>query len=268
MLRRGEVWRIEGARERLGLVISSDVYNSTDVPIVIVVEVVEESLLRDSPLAVSMGRYVVMPDRHLLAHEEVVHRLRGRRRHRHHAPGRPRAAHPPTALSTDLTTAARPWCGPRFRPDPRRALPGNRTFLAFLLVTSTRRSRREHAHQHRSHHPSHRLPPGVRAGCDDWRPEDPDFWRATGAPIARRNLWVSIFAEHVGFSVWSLWSVTVLFLGPAYGIDPAGKFLLTAVPAALGGGAAAAVHAGGGPLRRADAGRSSARCCCWCRRCR
>jgi NNP family nitrate/nitrite transporter-like MFS transporter len=26
----------------------------------------------------------------------------------------------------------------------------------------------------------------------------------------------------------------VLFLGPAYGIDPAGKFLLTAVPAALG----------------------------------
>ncbi|GLZ61617.1 hypothetical protein KBX53_17680 [Micromonospora sp. M51] len=63
MLRRGEIWRIEGARERLGLVISSDVYNSTDVPIVIVVEVVEESLLRDSPLAVPMGRYVVMPDR-------------------------------------------------------------------------------------------------------------------------------------------------------------------------------------------------------------
>ncbi|MGS2613746.1 type II toxin-antitoxin system PemK/MazF family toxin [Micromonospora sp. LZ34] len=63
MLRRGEVWRISGARERFGLVISSDVYNSTDVPIVIVAEVVEESLLRDSPLAVPMGGYVVMPDR-------------------------------------------------------------------------------------------------------------------------------------------------------------------------------------------------------------
>ncbi|TDB97895.1 hypothetical protein E1091_08070 [Micromonospora fluostatini] len=63
MLRRGEVWRIEGARERLGLVVSSDVYNSTDVPIVIVVEVVQESLLRDSPLAVRMGDHVVMPDR-------------------------------------------------------------------------------------------------------------------------------------------------------------------------------------------------------------
>ena len=63
MLRRGEIWRIEGARERLGLVISSDVYNGTDVPIVLVAEVVPEELLRDSPLAVTMDRYVVMPDR-------------------------------------------------------------------------------------------------------------------------------------------------------------------------------------------------------------
>ncbi|SBT47663.1 type II toxin-antitoxin system PemK/MazF family toxin [Micromonospora auratinigra] len=63
MLRRGEIWRISGARDRLGLVISSDVYNSTDVPIVMVAEVVEESLLRDSPLAVPLDGYVVMPDR-------------------------------------------------------------------------------------------------------------------------------------------------------------------------------------------------------------
>ena len=63
MLRRGEIWRIEGARERLGLVISSDVYNSTDVPIVVVAEVVEEEELRDSPLAVAMGEFIIMPDR-------------------------------------------------------------------------------------------------------------------------------------------------------------------------------------------------------------
>ncbi|MFC7544965.1 hypothetical protein [Plantactinospora sp. GCM10030261] len=63
MLRRGEIWRIEGARQRLGLVISSDVYNGTHVPIVIVAEVVAEELLRDSPLAVRMGEFVIMPDR-------------------------------------------------------------------------------------------------------------------------------------------------------------------------------------------------------------
>ena len=69
---------------------------------------------------------------------------------------------------------------------------------------------------------------------DDWRPEDPTFWKQTGARIARRNLIFSIFSEHIGFSVWTLWSALVLFLGPAYGIDPAGKFLLTAVPALVG----------------------------------
>jgi len=69
---------------------------------------------------------------------------------------------------------------------------------------------------------------------DDWRPEDPAFWESTGAPIAKRNLIFSIFSEHIGFSVWTMWSVLVLFLGPAYGIDPAGKFLLTAVPALIG----------------------------------
>ena len=65
MLHRGEIWRIEGARERLGLVISSDVYNGTDVPDqVIIAEVVrEEEELRDSPLAVPMGEFVIMPDR-------------------------------------------------------------------------------------------------------------------------------------------------------------------------------------------------------------
>src|SRR5262249_52297839 len=69
---------------------------------------------------------------------------------------------------------------------------------------------------------------------DDWRPEDPAFWAETGAKVARRNLIFSIFAEHIGFSVWTMWSVMVLFLGPAYHIDPAGKFLLTAVPALVG----------------------------------
>jgi MFS transporter, NNP family, nitrate/nitrite transporter len=70
---------------------------------------------------------------------------------------------------------------------------------------------------------------------DHWDPEDPVFWEKTGKRIARRNLWVSVFAEHIGFSIWTVWSILVLFMSPAYGIDPAGKFFLVALPALVGG---------------------------------
>jgi len=69
---------------------------------------------------------------------------------------------------------------------------------------------------------------------DDWRPDDPDFWENGGKVIARRNLIFSILSEHIGFSIWSLWSVFILFLGPQYGFDPSQKFLLAAMPAAVG----------------------------------
>ena len=78
-------------------------------------------------------------------------------------------------------------------------------------------------------------PTGRGRWIDDWRPEDPQFWESTGKQVARRNLFFSIFSEHIGFSIWSLWSVLVLFLPePVFGIDPAGKFLLTTLPTALG----------------------------------
>lgn len=63
-MRRGEIWLIKGSRERLGLIISSDVFNSTEVPVLIVAEVTNRAELRDSPLAVELDDdYLVMPDR-------------------------------------------------------------------------------------------------------------------------------------------------------------------------------------------------------------
>jgi NNP family nitrate/nitrite transporter-like MFS transporter len=69
---------------------------------------------------------------------------------------------------------------------------------------------------------------------DHWEPEDAGFWERTGAKIANRNLWFSILSEHIGFSIWTMWSVLVLFMGPEYGIDAAQKFFLVAVPTLVG----------------------------------
>ncbi|POX64690.1 MFS transporter [Streptomyces sp. Ru62] len=78
--------------------------------------------------------------------------------------------------------------------------------------------------------------PTRRSGrwIERWDPEDEAFWQATGERIARRNLWFSVLSEHIGFSVWTLWSVLVLFMGPEYGLTPADKFLLTSVVTLVG----------------------------------
>ena len=89
--------------------------------------------------------------------------------------------------------------------------------------------------QSRATPPQSDVPPRSGRWIDDWRPEDPEFWESGGKGVARRNLFFSVFSEHIGFSIWSLWSVLVLFLPePVFGIDPAGKFLLTTLPTALG----------------------------------
>ncbi|HWC81931.1 MAG TPA: nitrate/nitrite transporter [Pseudonocardiaceae bacterium] len=69
---------------------------------------------------------------------------------------------------------------------------------------------------------------------DEWHPDDPEFWAAGGKKIANRNLICSIVTEHVGFSIWSLFSVMVLFMGPAYHLSVADKFLITSVATAVG----------------------------------
>src|SRR6516164_3849756 len=49
----------------------------------------------------------------------------------------------------------------------------------------------------------------------DWNPEDEKFWNSKGKFIARRNLIWSIVAEHIGFSVWLIWSIVATKLPQA-----------------------------------------------------
>ncbi|AJP02244.1 major facilitator transporter [Streptomyces cyaneogriseus subsp. noncyanogenus] len=84
--------------------------------------------------------------------------------------------------------------------------------------------------------PSTTSAPPDRGGrwIQHWDPEDETFWKETGEKVARRNLLFSVLSEHIGFSVWTLWSVLVLFMGPEYGLTPADKFLLTSVVTLVG----------------------------------
>ena len=80
------------------------------------------------------------------------------------------------------------------------------------------------------------LAPAPRNGwIDHWEPEDPSFWEATGKRTARRNLIFSILAEHLGFSVWLLWSVSAALLAKAgFGFSAQQLFWLVAVPNLVG----------------------------------
>lgn len=68
-----------------------------------------------------------------------------------------------------------------------------------------------------------------------WEPENPAFWRATGQPVAYRNLWISIPALMIAFAIWSLWSVVVVNLDKVgFALTKNQMFWLTALPALSG----------------------------------
>ncbi|MFT4085177.1 MAG: MFS transporter [Nocardioides sp.] len=74
-----------------------------------------------------------------------------------------------------------------------------------------------------------------RRWIEDWRPEDEEFWRSGGARIARRNLIWSIFAEHLGFSIWMIWSVSSAMLASiGFGFSTQQLFFLVAIPSLVG----------------------------------
>jgi NNP family nitrate/nitrite transporter-like MFS transporter len=69
----------------------------------------------------------------------------------------------------------------------------------------------------------------------NWQPDDEIFWQRVGRRVATRNLVFSIFAEHLGFSVWLLWSIVVVSL-PLAGFEFSTDqlFWLVALPNLIG----------------------------------
>src|SRR5499427_4318674 len=69
----------------------------------------------------------------------------------------------------------------------------------------------------------------------DWDPENETYWETKGRVIARRNLIWSIVAEHLGFSIWLIWSIVATKLPQAgfnYTTDQ--LFQLVALPGLIG----------------------------------
>jgi len=70
---------------------------------------------------------------------------------------------------------------------------------------------------------------------DHWAPEDERFWEAGGRTIARRNLAFSVFAEHIGFCIWVVWTIVVINLvNIGITLSVPEQFWLTAVPNLIG----------------------------------
>ncbi|PYI65852.1 MFS transporter [Arthrobacter livingstonensis] len=68
-----------------------------------------------------------------------------------------------------------------------------------------------------------------------WDAEDQQQWESGGRAVAKRNLGWSIACEFLGFVVWQLWSIVVVFLPAAgFGFSSSELFWLISVPSLVG----------------------------------
>lgn len=68
-----------------------------------------------------------------------------------------------------------------------------------------------------------------------WNAEDTSQWESVGRKIAKRNLGWSIACEFLGFVVWQLWSIVVVFLpGAGFTFSSAELFWLISIPSLVG----------------------------------
>ena len=47
----------------------------------------------------------------------------------------------------------------------------------------------------------------INRDIEEWNPEDPQEWQASGKRIANRNLWISVPCLLMGFAVWMMWGM-------------------------------------------------------------
>ena len=90
-------------------------------------------------------------------------------------------------------------------------------------------------------------------------PEDREAWDNGNAAIAKRNLLWSVICEHVGFSIWSMFSVMALFMGPEYGISVDQKFVIAATATLVGSCLRIPLHPGHRAFRRSQLGHLQCR---------
>src|SRR5262249_14741024 len=107
---------------------------------------------------------------------------------------------------------------------------------AFLLARRKNGERTDRAHNNRDDTMAKSSASELNtAWITDWDPENEKFWNSKGRYIARRNLIWSIVAEHLGFSIWLIWSIVAPRLPQAgfpYSTDQ--LFQLVALPGLVG----------------------------------
>jgi NNP family nitrate/nitrite transporter-like MFS transporter len=50
----------------------------------------------------------------------------------------------------------------------------------------------------------------MKINIENWNVEDAGFWKETGSKIATKNLWISVPALLLAFSVWMMWSIIIV----------------------------------------------------------
>jgi MFS transporter, NNP family, nitrate/nitrite transporter len=99
-------------------------------------------------------------------------------------------------------------------------------------AASTARSRPQDEHSAEGQRP---MSTAKTTWISEWKPDDKQFWEGKGKFIARRNLIWSIVAEHIGFSVWLIWSIVATKLPQAgFHYTTAQLFQLVALPGLIG----------------------------------